>query len=137
MKVNNIRPKAERYGGWEATEIRGHSLGHYMTAVSQAVAQTGDTELKQKLDYIVDELFKAQQKSGYLSAFPETFFDNVENKKPCWVPWYTMDKILSGLTAAYVQTGNKRLWRLHQNLRTGYTKEPLNGPWKYKIQFLQ
>ena len=68
LKVNNIRPKAERYGGWEATEIRGHSLGHYMTAVSQAVAQTGDTELKQKLDYIVDELFKAQQKSGYLRS---------------------------------------------------------------------
>lgn len=116
LKVNNIRPKAERYGGWEATEIRGHSLGHYMTAVSQAVAQTGDTELKQKLDYIVDELFKAQQKSGYLSAFPETFFDNVENKKPCWVPWYTMDKILSGLTAAYVQTGNKKALEIASKL---------------------
>ena len=42
LTVNHIRPKAEKYGGWEITEIRGHSLGHYMTAVSLAVAQTGD-----------------------------------------------------------------------------------------------
>lgn len=116
LKVNNIRPKAEKYGGWETTEIRGHSLGHYMTAVSQAVAQTGDVELKKKLDYIIEELSAAQQKSGYLSAFPENFFDNVENKKPCWVPWYTMDKILSGLTAAYVQAGNKKALEIAEKL---------------------
>ena len=34
-EVNKLRPKAERYPGWENTEIRGHSLGHYMTAVAQ------------------------------------------------------------------------------------------------------
>lgn len=105
QEVNNIRPKAKKYDGWEVTEIRGHSLGHYMTAVAQAVAQTGDTELKDKLTYIVDRLGESQLKSGYLSAFPETLFDNVENKKPAWVPWYTMDKIISGLTAAYRLAG--------------------------------
>ncbi len=104
-EVNNIRPKAEKYEGWEVTEIRGHSLGHYMTAVAQAVAQTGDNELKEKLSYIVDELAENQLNSGYLSAFPETLFDNVENKKPAWVPWYTMDKIIAGLTAAYRLAG--------------------------------
>lgn len=108
QEVNNIRPKAEKYPGWEVTEIRGHSLGHYMTAVAQAVAQTGDAELKEKLDYIVARLAEAQLKSGYLSAFPEVLFDNVENKKPCWVPWYTMDKIIAGLTAAYVLAGNEQ-----------------------------
>lgn len=102
LEVNDMRPKKDKYNGWEVTEIRGHSLGHYMTAVAQAIAQTGDVELKQKLTYIVEELAKAQLKSGYLSAFPETLFDNVENKKPCWVPWYTMDKIIAGLTAAHV-----------------------------------
>lgn len=105
QEVNNIRPKAKKYDGWEVTEIRGHSLGHYMTAVAQAVAQTGDAELKDKLTYIVDRLGESQLKSGYLSAFPETLFDNVENKKPAWVPWYTMDKIISGLTAAYRLAG--------------------------------
>lgn len=104
-EVNNIRPKKDKYNGWEVTEIRGHSLGHYMTAAAQAVAQTGDKELREKLAYIVDELSDSQLKSGYLSAFPETLFDNVENKKPAWVPWYTMDKIISGLTAAYRLAG--------------------------------
>jgi len=100
-EVNSMRPKGEKYPGWEVTEIRGHSLGHYMTAVAQAVAQTGDVELRDKLTYIVSELKKSQLKNGYLSAFEETLFDNVENKKPCWVPWYTMDKIISGLVASY------------------------------------
>ena len=108
LEVNNIKPKAEKYPGWEVTEIRGHSLGHYMTAVAQAVGGTGDKELKDKLDYIVDRLSEAQLKSGYLSAFPEILFDHVENKKPCWVPWYTMDKIIAGLTAAYRFAGNKK-----------------------------
>lgn len=108
LEVNNIKPKADKYPGWEVTEIRGHSLGHYMTAVAQAVGGTGDVELKNKLDYIVDRLEEAQLKSGYLSAFPEILFENVENKKPCWVPWYTMDKIIAGLTAAYRFAGNEK-----------------------------
>ncbi len=115
-EVNNIRPRAEKYPGWENTEIRGHSLGHYLTAVSQAVAQTGDPELKEKLDSIVDRLGAAQQTNGYLSAFPEVLFDNVENKKPCWVPWYTMDKIIAGLTAAYVLAGNEKAFKIVSRL---------------------
>lgn len=108
LETASMKPKKPKYNGWENTEIRGHSLGHYMTAAAQAVAQTGDKELKEKLEYIVSELSKSQLKSGYLSAFPETLFDNVENKKPCWVPWYTMDKIISGLTAAYTLAGIKQ-----------------------------
>lgn len=121
-EVNDMRPKAEKYQGWEVTEIRGHSLGHYMTAVAQAVAQTGDSELKEKLVYIVDELAVSQRKNGYLSAFPETLFDNVENKKPAWVPWYTMDKIISGLTAAYRLAGIDRALEVVKKL----------GDWVYE-----
>ena len=25
-----LPPKAERYGGWESRDIRGHTLGHYL-----------------------------------------------------------------------------------------------------------
>ena len=81
-EVNKLRPKSEKYPGWEVTEIRGHSLGHYLTAAAQGVAQTGDAQLKENLDYIVAELAVSQLNSGYLSAFPEVLFDNVENKKP-------------------------------------------------------
>ena len=110
MEVKGLTPKADKYPGWESTEIRGHSMGHYLTAVSQAYAQTGDKEILAKINYIVDGLAEAQLESGYLSAFPEVLFDNVEQKKPCWVPWYTMDKIIAGLTAAYALAGNEKAY---------------------------
>lgn len=121
-EVNKLRPKSEKYPGWEVTEIRGHSLGHYLTAAAQGVAQTGDAQLKENLDYIVAELAVSQLNSGYLSAFPEVLFDNVENKKPCWVPWYTMDKIIAGLTSVYVLTGNEQALQVVSRL----------GDWVYE-----
>ncbi len=30
-----LKPKAEVYGGWESMGIAGHTLGHYLTALSQ------------------------------------------------------------------------------------------------------
>ncbi len=51
-------------GGWEGALIGGHTMGHYLSALSQAVANAGmpedcRAELAQKLGYIVDELKKA------------------------------------------------------------------------------
>lgn len=96
-----LTPKAANYTGWEDTEIRGHTMGHYLTALAQAYAASGDGELYDRLVYLMQELAKCQLDSGYLSAFPEEFFDRVENQKPVWVPWYTIHKILSGLLAVY------------------------------------
>lgn len=111
-ETRGLEPKAEKYPGWESTEIRGHILGHYLTAAAQAVKSTRDLEIARKIDYIVEELEQCQFESGYLSAFPEELFDNVEEEKPCWVPWYTMDKIIAGLTAVYRLTENKKALKL-------------------------
>jgi DUF1680 family protein len=102
-----LEPNAEIYPGWENTEIRGHTLGHYLTALSQAYTNTKDPVLLEKLDYLASELAQCQFESGYLSAFPETLIDNVENKQPAWVPWYTMHKIIAGLISIYHATGSK------------------------------
>ncbi|SFF07874.1 hypothetical protein SAMN05216378_5003 [Paenibacillus catalpae] len=118
-ETSGLQPKADKYPGWENTEIRGHTLGHYLTAVSQAYAQTKDPELLARLEYLVAELAEAQQDSGYLSAFPETLFDNVENRKPAWVPWYTMHKIIAGLIAIYQAT----------NLQAAYDVVSRLGDW--------
>ncbi|QUL58072.1 glycoside hydrolase family 127 protein [Paenibacillus tritici] len=111
--------KGERYPGWENTEIRGHTLGHYLSALSQAYASTRDDALALRLRYLLEELALCQHESGYLSAFGEQLFDNVENKQPAWVPWYTMHKIIAGLTAAYTATGSK----------TAYTVADKLGDW--------
>jgi DUF1680 family protein len=64
---------AEPLGGWERPDcqVRGHTLGHYLSACALMYAGTGDEELKAKADGIVAELAKCQQAigNGYLSAF--------------------------------------------------------------------
>lgn len=96
------RPKAERYpGGWEDADIAGHTMGHFMTALAQAYAQSGQQVFYDKLNYLLAELSGCQAESGYLSAFPEVLFDRLEQGKQAWVPWYTMHKILAGLIRVY------------------------------------
>jgi hypothetical protein len=106
---------ARPYGGWEATtgELRGHTLGHYLTACALMYRSTGDTELKRRIDYMVGELARCQRASpgagyheGYLSAFPESFIDRVEALQPVWAPWYTLHKLYAGLLDAYRLAGN-------------------------------
>lgn len=105
--------KAERYpGGWENAEIAGHTLGHYMTALSQLFAATGAKDIEDRLDYILAELSVCQAENGFLFASPEELFDRLERGEPAWVPWYTMHKVLSGLLAAYQLGGRPRALEL-------------------------
>ena len=100
---------ARPYGGWDASdcEQRGAMLGHYLTACSQMYAGTGNVEFKRRVDHLIAGLAECQSNSvsagfhpGYLSAFPESFIDRVEQSQPVWAPWYAMHKIMAGLLAA-------------------------------------
>jgi uncharacterized protein len=118
FRINAGLPStAKPYGGWEKPdcELRGHSLGHYLSACSLMYASTGNVELKQRAETIVAELAKCQEalpsqgyNKGYLSAFPESFIDRVEQGKQVWAPWYTLHKIMAGLLDAYEYCGNKQ-----------------------------
>lgn len=105
METAGLPPRAPRYGGWESTEIQGHTLGHYMTALAQGWCVSHEPEFLDRIRYIVDTLAVCQRSDGFLFASPEDLFDRVEQRQPAWVPWYTMHKILSGLTAAYNAAG--------------------------------
>jgi autotransporter-associated beta strand protein len=99
-------------GGWDAGFLRGHYAGHYLSAASHYAA-SGDAAYLGKVNYLVDELGKCQGASGYLSAFPEAVFDAFEpdpfNAHLGYsVPYYTIDKVISGLNDAYVYTGNTK-----------------------------
>ena len=103
-------------GGWEApdVELRGHSAGHFLSALSLMYASTGDERFKARADLLVTELGKVQAAlpgrgyhAGYLSAFPEEFFDRVEARKAVWAPYYTLHKILAGLLDANQLCGNR------------------------------
>lgn len=106
---------AKALGGWESpgSELRGHTLGHYLSACSLMYASTGDPELKARTDRIVAQLAECQAAAGsvgyhpgYLAAFPESFFDRNDAGKPVWAPWYTMHKIMAGLLDVRLSTGN-------------------------------
>ena len=116
---------AQPYGGWEAPtcELRGHAVGHYLSACSLMYASTGDARLKERVDKIVAGFAECQAalarggaNAGYLSAFPESFIDRVENRKPVWAPWYTLHKIMAGLLDANQHCGNGQALEVLTNM---------------------
>lgn len=110
-----LSSSATACGGWESptTELRGHSLGHFLTALAQAYANTGEAGFKTKGDYIVGVLAQCQARAttvgfntGYLSAYPESFIDRVEARQAVWAPYYTLHKIMAGLLDMHLLAGN-------------------------------
>nr|MCR5826397.1 glycoside hydrolase family 127 protein [Oscillospiraceae bacterium] len=92
--------RAPRYGGWESLDIQGHTMGHWLTAMSQAWQLTRRADVLARMEEAVEGLSVCQRADGYLFASPEALFDRLERGEEAWVPWYTMDKVLSGLLAA-------------------------------------
>ncbi len=107
--IAGVESEAVKYGGWETSAIQGHTLGHYLTAVSQAFATSGDKDLKKIADYIISVLADCQLSNGYLAAIPESHYEQIEqgNTSGTWVPWYSLHKILAGLIDVYAFTDNE------------------------------
>jgi DUF1680 family protein len=123
-----LEPKGEVYGGWESDTIAGHTLGHYLSALSLMHAQTGDAECRRRGDYIVSELAacQAQSADGYVAALGrrlggtvlsngKSLFDDVMkgeidprfgNLNGGWAPLYNIHKQLAGLLEAHKHLGN-------------------------------
>jgi len=114
LKEAGLKPKKENYPNWENTGLDGHIGGHYISALALMYASTGDSKVKQRLDYMIDELERCQNLSenGYLSGVPngkkiweEIADGNIRaatfglNER--WVPLYNIHKIYSGLRDAY------------------------------------
>src|SRR3954451_18504812 len=115
--------KAEPYGGWdgEGRQLTGHIAGHYLSGVSYMWAATGDPRVKQRADYIVDELKIVQDahRNGYLGAImggkealqqlvSGTIKSSGFDLNGLWSPWYTLHKTYAGLRDAWRFTGNRK-----------------------------
>lgn len=116
-----LKSRAETYGGWETTTISGHSLGHYLTAVSKLYASTSDKKLLERINYIVDELAECQKAwgNGFVGGFPRSreVFDEIKagnirtagfDLNGLWVPWYNQHKLYMGLVNVYLYCGNEK-----------------------------
>ncbi|CAN8236600.1 unnamed protein product [Cochlearia groenlandica] len=106
----------EPYGGWEAPgqDLRGHFIGHYLSATAYMWASTHNDTLKEKMSSLISALSECQQKvgTGYLSAFPSSFFDRFEAITPVWAPYYTIHKILAGLVDQYKLAGSSQALKM-------------------------
>jgi uncharacterized protein len=96
------------YGGWENSNIRGHTMGHWLSAVAHAYRQavgsdpTLAAQIKTKLDDVMSKLKTYQLANGFLFATPISQFDDMDaGTGSTWVPYYTMHKILAGLVDVY------------------------------------
>lgn len=130
LKYAGLPPKGESYGGWEGDTISGHTLGHYLSALSRLHAQTGDAEAGRRIDYIVSELARAQaaDKDGYVGGFTRkndqgeveggkqvmedvrrgTIKGSKFNLNGSWSPLYTQHKLFAGLLDANAMAGNRQ-----------------------------
>ena len=104
--------KAQQLGGWERPdiELRGHFMGHYLSACGLMFRSTGDELLRSKANAIVAELGKCQKANGngWLSAFPAEFMQRLKERLPVWAPFYTLHKIMAGMLDMYRHCGNEQ-----------------------------
>ena len=126
-------PQAHRiiggYAGWDTGFIRGHMIGHYLSAASCMWAATGDTNFRDRVNYIVGELAKCQEAlklDGYLAAFSTGAFDTLENKpgnaNGIVVPYYTIHKIMSGLLDTHKYVGNAQALQVAEKMAAYFEK---------------
>ena len=117
-----LEPKAKPYGGWESPaqpgktwSLAGHSLGHYLSALSLMYRLTDDYRLKERVGYLTAGLKECQDKrgDGSLVAFPyareleaDIRSNKVETIDKYWAPFYTIHKELAGLRDAWVWCGD-------------------------------
>lgn len=107
--VRTDRDITDMHLGWESPvcQLRGHFLGHWLSAASLLIAQNHDRELKAKLDDIIDELERCQKLNGgrWIGSVPEKYFEKLEKNEYIWSPQYTLHKTLLGLyhSAAYAK----------------------------------
>lgn len=115
LREAGLTPKAPSYTNWENTGLDGHIGGHYLSALSMMYASTGDTAIYNRLNYMLNELHRAQQAvgTGFIGGTPGSLQLWKEIKagdiraggfslNGKWVPLYNIHKTYAGLRDAYL-----------------------------------
>lgn len=113
--------KQDRYGNWESIGLDGHIAGHYLSALAMLYASTDEPELKSRLDYMLSELERCQEKNGngYVGGIPQgkIFWERIHKGdidgsgfglNNTWVPLYNIHKLFAGLIDAYNYVGSEK-----------------------------
>lgn len=100
--------------GWDTPDslLRGHTTGHYLSALALCYEATGNEAVYKKAIYMLTSLRECQIRfsekqgfhTGFLSGYSEEQFDGLEEYKrypDIWAPYYTLHKILNGIIDCY------------------------------------
>ena len=112
--------------GWEAPscQLRGHFLGHWLSAASALCANEDRPQLRAKLDWIISELARCQELNGgeWVGSIPEKYFSMLRPGFYIWSPQYTMHKTILGLKDVFDRLGNQTAIRILDRLADWYIR---------------
>ena len=125
-------------GGWEdpSCQLRGHFLGHWLSAAALHYQETEDRELKAKTEAILDELLLCQEDNGgeWVCPIPEKYLYWIGKGKNVWAPQYTIHKLFMGLVDVYRYMGLDNALQIADKLAdwferwsAGYTDEEFDN----------
>lgn len=124
LQVVDNPETANLHWGWEAPtcQLRGHFLGHWISAAAKLIAADGEPELRVKLDNIVSELARCQELIGgeWVGSIPEKYFTRLIKNQYIWSPQYVMHKTIVGLSDAYIYAGNTQALDILSHLSDWY-----------------
>lgn len=124
LQVVDNPETANLHWGWEAPtcQLRGHFLGHWISAAAKIIAADGEPELRVKLDNIVSELARCQELNGgeWVGSIPEKYFTRLIKNQYIWSPQYVMHKTIVGLSDAYIYAGNTQALDILSHLSDWY-----------------
>ena len=124
LQVVDNPETANLHWGWEAPtcQLRGHFLGHWISAAAKIIAADGEPELRVKLDNIVSELARYQELNGgeWVGSIPEKYFTRLIKNQYIWSPQYVMHKTIVGLSDAYIYAGNTQALDILSHLSDWY-----------------
>lgn len=120
-KEAGLTAKASSYQNWIGLD--GHIGGHYLSAMAINYAATGNSECKQRMEYMISELGACQDANttnhsvwgtGYVGGVPNSnaIWSSFRTGdftafSTGWVPWYNLHKTYAGLRDAWLYGENE------------------------------
>ena len=112
--------------GWEAPscQLRGHFLGHWLSAAAAICANKNRPQMKARIEWIVSELARCQEQNGgeWVGSIPEKYFALLRPGTYIWSPQYTMHKTIMGLKDVYDRLGNHLAFEILDHLADWYIR---------------